>query len=230
MVAKSVADPEAAAQEAARIIEEASAAAIRERGRFNMAVSGGKTPWRTLEILADSSLSWSRTSLFQVDERIAPTGSPERNLTHLVLSLPLVCQAAIRPMPVGADDLYTAAAGYEYSLPDRFDLIHLGLGPDGHTASLVPGDGVLEVSDRAVALTDGEYQGTRRMTLTYPPLNRARKILFLVTGEEKRDALSRLLAGDRTIPAGRVENPDMLTVTDLDLTDLDPADADAAGG
>jgi 6-phosphogluconolactonase len=230
MVTKSVADPEAAAREAARIIEETASAAIRERGRFNMAVSGGRTPWRTLELLADSSLNWSKTSLFQVDERIAPTGSKERNLTHLVLSLPLICQAAIRPMPVGADDLYTAAAGYEYSLPDRFDLIHLGLGPDGHTASLVPGDGVLEVTDRAVALTDGEYQGTRRMTLTYPPLSRARKILFLVTGDEKRDALSRLLAGDPSIPAGRVKNDDMLTVTDLDLTGLDPADAVAASG
>ncbi len=230
MVTKSVADPEAAAREAARIIEEAASAAIRERGRFNMAVSGGRTPWRTLELLADSSLNWSKTSLFQVDERIAPTGSKERNLTHLVLSLPLICQAAIRPMPVGADDLYTAAAGYEYSLPDRFDLIHLGLGPDGHTASLVPGDGVLEVTDRAVALTDGEYQGTRRMTLTYPPLSRARKILFLVTGDEKRDALSRLLAGDPSIPAGRVKNDDMLTVTDLDLTGLDPAEAVAASG
>jgi len=230
MVTKSVADPEAAAREAARIIEETASAAIRERGRFNMAVSGGRTPWRTLELLADSSLNWSKTSLFQVDERIAPTGSKERNLTHLVLSLPLICQAAIRPMPVGADDLYTAAAGYEYSLPDRFDLIHLGLGPDGHTASLIPGDGVLEVTDRAVALTDGEYQGTRRMTLTYPPLSRARKILFLVTGDEKRDALSRLLAGDPSIPAGRVKNDDMLTVTDLDLTGLDPADAVAASG
>jgi 6-phosphogluconolactonase len=81
-----------------------------------------------------------------------------------------------------------------------------------------------------VALTDGEYQGTRRMTLTYPPINRARKVLFLVTGDEKRDALSRLLAGDRSIPAGRVENDDMLTVTDLDLNDLDPADAVAASG
>ena len=230
MVTKSVADPEAAAREAARIIEQTAGSAIRERGRFNMAVSGGRTPWRTLELLADSRLNWSKTSLFQVDERIAPTGSEQRNLTHLVLSLPLVCQAAIRPMPVGADDLYTAAAGYEYSLPDRFDLIHLGLGPDGHTASLIPGDGVLEVTDRAVALTDGEYQGTRRMTLTYPPINRARKVLFLVTGDEKRDALSRLLAGDRSIPAGRVENDDMLTVTDLDLTDLDPAGAVAPSG
>jgi len=215
MVTKSVADAEAAAGEAARVIEIAAAAAINDHGSFSLAVSGGKTPWRTLEILADSSMNWSKTSLFQVDERIAPTGSPERNLTHLVLSLPLMCQAAIRPMPVGAEDLETAAQSYEYSLPGRFDLIHLGLGPDGHTASLVPGDPVLDVTDRGVALTGGEYQGTRRMTLTYPVLNAARKILFLVTGDGKEDALKKLIAADPSIPAGRVENSNMLTVTDL---------------
>ncbi|MGK2932581.1 MAG: 6-phosphogluconolactonase [Solirubrobacterales bacterium] len=215
MVTKSVADAEAAAGEAARIIEMAAAAAISERGEFNLAVSGGKTPWRTLELLADSSLNWAKTSLFQVDERIAPTGSPERNLTHLVLSLPLMCQAAIRPMPVGAEDLENAAQSYEYSLPGQFDLVHLGLGPDGHTASLVPDDPVLDVRDRGVALTGGEYQGTRRMTLTYPTLDAARKILFLVTGEGKEAALKKLIAKDPSIPAGRVENGDMLTVTDL---------------
>jgi len=217
MVTKPVADAEEAAQEAARIIEMTAQAAVAERGQFDFAVSGGKTPWRTLEILSEGTLPWSRTSLFQVDERIAPTGSPERNLTHLVLSLPLMCQAAIRPMPVGAKDLETAARSYEYSLPERFDLVHLGLGPDGHTASLVPGDPVLDVKDRGVAMTQGEYQGTRRMTLTYPPLNAARKILFLVTGEGKEDALRRLIAGDESIPAGRVRNDNILTVTDLSL-------------
>jgi 6-phosphogluconolactonase/glucosamine-6-phosphate isomerase/deaminase len=128
----------------------------------------------------------------------------------------LICQAAIRPMPVGADDLETAASNYEYSLPDSFDLIHLGLGPDGHTASLVPGDPVLDVADRDVAITEGEYQGTRRMTLTYPVLNRARKLLFLVTGDGKRDALRLLLAGDHSIPAGRIENDSTSLVTDCD--------------
>lgn len=217
MVSRSVADTETAAAEAARLVELAAAAAIVDRGRFNFAVSGGKTPWRMLELLADSDLDWGRTSLFQVDERIAPTGSPERNLTHLVLTLPLICQAAIRPMPVGADDLTTASSGYEYSLPDRFDLIHLGLGPDGHTASLIPGDPILEVRDRQVAITAGEYQGTRRMSLTYKALNRARKIMFLVTGEGKEDALSKLMAGDESIPAGRIENPDLTVITDIEL-------------
>lgn len=217
MVTKPVADAEEAAQEAARIIEMTAQAAIGERGRFNFAVSGGKTPWRTLEILSESTLPWSKTSLFQVDERIAPTGSVERNLTHLVLSLPLMCQAAIRPMPVGAEDLETAARSYEYSLPEQFDLIHLGLGPDGHTASLVPADAVLDVTDRRVALTYGEYQGTRRMTLTYPALNAARKILFLVTGDGKEEALGKLIAGDESIPAARVRNDNILTVTDLSV-------------
>ena len=215
MVTRLVADAEAAAVEAARLVEMIADAAIADRGRFNFAVSGGTTPWRMLELLAESSLNWTRTSLFQVDERIAPTGSAERNLTHLVLTLPLVCQAAIRPMPVGADDLVTAASGYEYSLPDRFDLIHLGLGPDGHTASLIPDDPILEVTDRQVAITTGEYQGTRRMSLTYKAIDRAHQVMFLVTGDGKEDALSKLVAADASIPAGRVRNPNMTLVTDI---------------
>jgi 6-phosphogluconolactonase len=217
VLTRTVADAETAAREAASFVEASAAEAIAERGQFFFGVSGGKTPWKMLELLADGGMDWSKTSLFQVDERIAPTGSPERNLTHLVLSLPLVCQAAIRPMPVGADDLETAASNYDYSLPERFDLVHLGLGPDGHTASLIPNDAVLNVSDRAVALTAGQYQGTRRMTLTYPPIDRARKLLFLVTGEGKEDALGRLLAGDESIPAGRIHNGSMFTVTDVEL-------------
>lgn len=217
MVAKVVGDPEQAAAEAARVIGIAGEAAIRERGRFNFAVSGGKTPWRMLEMLADGGLEWSKTLLFQVDERIAPSGSPDRNLTHLVLSLPLDCQASIRPMPVGGEDLEDAAASYGWSLPERLDLIHLGLGPDGHTASLVPGDPVLEVDDRPVAVTGGEYQGTRRMTLTYPALDRARRIVFLVTGEDKDEALGKLMAGDRSIPAGRITNSNVLVVTDREV-------------
>ncbi|MCB0857539.1 MAG: 6-phosphogluconolactonase [Solirubrobacterales bacterium] len=215
MVTRVVADAEAAAVEAASFVEMVAAAAIADRGRFNFAVSGGKTPWRMLELLAESELNWTRTSLFQVDERIAPTGSMQRNLTHLVLTLPLVCQAAIRPMPVGADDLTTAASGYEYSLPDRFDLVHLGLGPDGHTASLVPNDPILDVTDRQVAITAGEYQGTRRMSLTYKAIDRARQIMFLVTGEGKEGALSKLEAGDPSVPAGRISNPNITLITDI---------------
>jgi 6-phosphogluconolactonase len=222
LVTRFVEDDESAAAEAARIVELAAEAAIADRGRFNFAVSGGKTPWRMLELLAESDLNWTRTSLFQVDERIAPTGSMQRNLTHLVLTLPLICQAAIRPMPVGADDLATAASGYEYSLPDRFDLIHLGMGTDGHTASLVPGDPILEVSDRQVAITSGEYQGTRRMSLTYKALDRARQILFLVTGDDKEEALAKLVDSDPSIPAGRLKNPNVTLITDIDIRDSEP--------
>ena len=217
MVAKVVEDREQAAAEAARVIGIAGDAAIRERGKFEFAISGGKTPWRMLELLADGGLDWSKTLLYQVDERIAPSGSPERNLTHIVLTLPLACQGSIRPMPVGGEDLEGAAASYGWALPERLDLIHLGLGSDGHTASLVPGDPVLEVDDRLVALTEGEYEGTRRMTLTYPALDQARRIVFLVTGEDKEDALVKLIDRDPSIPAGRINNENVLVVTDREV-------------
>lgn len=223
MLVRAVGDADEAARTAAALIEVTAAEAIAERGRFNFAVSGGKTPWKALAFLSDGGMDWSKTNLFQVDERVAPTGSPDRNLTHLVLTLPLACQVAIRPMPVGASDIEAAAAEYAESLPERFDLIHLGLGPDGHTASLIPGDPVLEAGDRDVAVTTGEYQGTRRMTLTYPAINRARKLLFLVTGEDKADALGKLLAGDSSIPAGRVEGEDAFLVTDLPVEEGDHA-------
>jgi 6-phosphogluconolactonase/glucosamine-6-phosphate isomerase/deaminase len=117
-------------------------------------------------------------------------------------------------MPVTQRDLEGAAREYESQLPDPLDLVHLGLGPDGHTASLVPGDPVLEVADRRVALTETTYQGHPRMTLTYPAIDAAGQIVWLVTGEEKRDALVKLLAGDPTIPAGRVRNDRMTVVAD----------------
>jgi 6-phosphogluconolactonase len=117
-------------------------------------------------------------------------------------------------MPVTQRDLEAAAREYEALLPERLDLVHLGLGPDGHTASLVPGDPVLEVRDRRVALTEGEYQGHRRMTLTYPAIDEARQVLWLVTGAEKREALAKLLAGDPSIPAGRVANENIVVVAD----------------
>ena len=209
-----VEDAEAAAHGAAGLIADAARVATAERGRFSFAVSGGRTPWRMLSLLADEDLPWERTEIFQVDERVAPAGSEARNLTHLILSLPLERQGAIRPMPVGEDDLEAAAARYEQALPERLDLVHLGLGPDGHTASLVPGDPVLEVSDRRVALTAGEYKGYRRMTLTYTALAAARRILWLVTGEDKRSALAGLLRNEASIPAGRVAAADAIVIAD----------------
>lgn len=187
--------------------------AVAERGRFTFAVSGGRTPWAMFADLADEDMPWDRTAIYQVDERVAPAGDPDRNLGHLLASLPVESGAEIHAMPVEEDNLEAAAADYARSLPESFDLIHLGLGPDGHTASLVPGDPVLEVKDRGVALT-GVYQGRRRMTLTYPALNAARQVLWLVTGEDKVDALRRLRAGDSSIPAGRVAAANALFIAD----------------
>ncbi len=205
-------DAAAVAERGAEYVAEQARAAIADHGRFSFAVSGGHTPWAMFAHLV-GKMPWEKVTIYQVDERVAPDGDPDRNLTHLRRSLPPGGAADVRAMPVGAHDLDAAAADYARSLPDALDLVHLGLGPDGHTASLVPGDPVLEVTDRGVALTS-VYQGHRRMTLTYPTLNRARQVLWLVTGEDKVDALRRLRAGDRSIPGGRVEAANALVIAD----------------
>jgi 6-phosphogluconolactonase len=213
VTAEVLADADAAARRGAELIAAAAVAAIDATGAFSLAVSGGHAPWRMFELLGAHGLEWGRVELFQVDERIAPAGDPDRNLTHLEASLPTAAQRSVRAMPVEDADLDRAAAGYAEALPERLDLVHLGLGPDGHTASLVPGDPVLEVTDRLVATT-GEYQGRRRMTLTYRALALARGILWLVTGADKPEALAKLQAGDRSIPAGRVENAKAALICD----------------
>lgn len=206
-------------RDASRYAAEAVAAtgrdAVEARGEFELALSGGKTPWAMIGQLGEmEGMPWEEAHIYQVDERVAPPGDDARNLTHLVQMLSLDHQAALRPMPVTSRDLELSAAEYEVHVPERLDLVHLGLGPDGHTASLVPGDSVLEVDDRRVAMTSGAYQGHRRMTLTYPALSAARRILWLALGEGARDAVAKLLAGDTSIPAGRVENENMLLVCD----------------
>jgi 6-phosphogluconolactonase len=210
-----VADERAAARRGAELIAAAGQAAVAARGSFSLAMSGGRSPWAMLAFLGDlQEMPWAETELFQVDERIASPGSEDRNLTHLVLGLSIEHQVALRPMPVTQRDLNAAAREYESSLPEPLDVVHLGLGPDGHTASLIPGDPVLDVSDRRVAITETAYQGHRRMTLTYPALAAARRIVWLITGAEKRDPLAKLLADDPSIPAGRVENDCMVVVAD----------------
>jgi 6-phosphogluconolactonase len=216
-------DADAVAQAAAGLLAAEAREAIAARGRFVIAVSGGKTPWAMLRALAEEQVPWSGLEIVQVDERVAPVGHPDRNLTHMQESLldrsPLRPER-IHPMPVERTDLEAGAAEYAQALaalagaPPVLDVVHLGLGPDGHTASLVPGDPVLDVTDRDVAIT-GVYQGRQRMTLTYPAINRARMILWLVTGAEKHEILQRLLAADSSIPAGRVRQDNAVVLADL---------------
>jgi len=207
-------DASAAAERFAKLLAERARDVVAERASFTAALSGGSGPWEAFRLLAGEDVPWDDVELFQVDERVAPYGDDARNLTHLEESLPSAAWARMRPMPVESDDLDAAAAEYAALLPDTLDLAHLGLGPDGHTASLVPGDAVLGVRDRDVALTAGEYQETRRMTLTYPMIDRSRELLWLVTGESKVEPLQKLLAGDPSIPAGRVRAARSLIVAD----------------
>ena len=215
-------DADAVAREAAKIIAAEAREAVGARGRFIMAVSGGHTPWQMLRALAKENVPWKAVHLLQVDERIAPAGDPDRNLTHLRESLlehaPLG-EEQIHAMPVEEADLEGAARRYAHTLeqiagtPPVLDLAHLGLGPDGHTASLVPNDPVLSVVDRDVALS-GVYMKRRRMTLTYPMLNRSRRILWVVTGADKVAMLHRLRAADASIPAGRVDQENASALAD----------------
>ena len=198
-------DADAVARRGAELIAEAARDAVAAHGSFAMAASGGHTPWAMYGQIEEQELPWAKTEIFQADERIAPAGSPERNLTHLIAALSIGAQGSLRPMPVNDPDPDAAAERYGDSLPEALELVHLGLGPDGHTASLVPDDPVLEVTDSRVAVTGGEQDCVRRMTLTYPVLNATRRLLWVVTGEEKREPLAKLLDRDGSIPAGRVE-------------------------
>lgn len=215
-------DDDGVARKAAAIIADAARAAATSRGRFTLAVSGGHTPWLMLRALADDEVPWQQVHVVQVDERVAPAADPDRNLAHLRASLldrvPLPPDH-IHAMPVEAADLNRAAEQYARILrdvagsPPVLDLVHLGLGPDGHTASLVPGDPVLDVTGMDVAVS-GPYQGRRRMTLTFPIINRSRLVLWLVTGGEKAQTLVRLRDGDRSIPASRVRQDRAVVLAD----------------
>ena len=234
MEIKILADDESAARAAAGMIAEAARTAVGARGCFAMAVSGGRTPWIMMRALANEQVPWESVHVFQVDERVAPAGDKDRNLTHLRETL--LDHTPIRPeqihaMPVESPDLQAAAEEYAATLFEItgslpvLDLVHLGLGPDGHTASLVPGDPVMQVTQADVSLT-GFYQGRRRMTLTYPAINRARRILWLATGSEKAEMLARLQQGDSTIPAGRVAQERAVIVADrLAAANLQLADS-----
>jgi len=206
------ADDGSLARAAAAYVSDVANRCVERQGGFAFAVSGGRTPWAMFAALSEHAMPWAATVIFQVDERVVAVDDPERNLTQLRQSLADV-PARIEPMDVEDADLDAAAARYAQLLPARLDLVHLGLGADGHTASLVPGDAVLDVSDRRVAVT-GVYEGHRRMTLTYPALAAADQLLWLVGGANKREALAGLLAGDTTLPAGRVEAPRSLIMAE----------------
>jgi len=217
-----LADANAVAARAADFIAAEARRTSAARGRFTFAVSGGRTPWQMLRELASGNVPWQSVHLFQVDERVAPAGDLDRNLTHIgdsLLAHVALPAANVHAMDVEATDLGAAAATYARELetcagtPAVLDLVHLGLGPDGHTASLVPGDPVLTEAHRDVAQT-APYQGHRRMTLTYPILNRSCCVLFVVTGAEKVPALAKLRARDPTIPAGRVTGRRALIIAD----------------
>jgi 6-phosphogluconolactonase len=206
----------------ADLVFELASEAISERGQFMMALSGGSTPWVMLRKLAERDLPWESVKVIQVDERVAPDGDPERNLTHIVENfsgrIPLPADN-LHAMPVTEDDLDQAALRYQQELVELagempvLDLVHLGVGGDGHTASLVPDDPVLEVNDRDVAVTES-YGGLRRMTLTYPIINRARNILWLIAGQGKAEILNRLIQADPGIPSGRVNQSDATVIAD----------------
>jgi 6-phosphogluconolactonase len=206
-------DAAAAARRGAATIAAAARAAVSERGAFALAVSGGPSPLPMFEALGAEDVPWTRTGIWQVDERVAPEGQRDRNLTGLLDRLPPQARSVVRPMPVTDPDLEDAALRYAATLPPAFDLVHLGIGADGHTASLVAGDRALDVTDRDVVVT-AVYQGRRRMTLTYPVLDRARFVLWHVTGPEKAGILPRLLASDPRIPGGRVGARRQLVVAD----------------
>ncbi len=218
-------DADAVAKKAALFIASQARTAVAAHGRFSFAVSGGRTPWRMLRLLANEDVP--SVDIVQVDERVAPAGDPIRNLTHVresFLEFVSLSTDRVHAMPVESSDLDSGAAQYATMLqkiagrPPILDLVHLGLGPDGHTASLTPGDPILNVADKDVATT-GVYQGHRRMTLTYPILNRARVILWLITGRDKRDALRRLRDADRSIPAGRVGQANAIVLADSEAAD-----------
>jgi 6-phosphogluconolactonase len=195
------------------LLAEAIAAAIASDRRAAWAVSGGRGAATMLERLGAHDIRWGEVDTWQVDERVAPAGDPDRNLTLQLRALPAGATRTLRPMPVEEADIDLAADRYAAELPASFDVVHLGLGVDGHTASLVPGDPILDARDRTVGVT-GSYEGRRRMTLTYPGLALAARAVWLVTGAEKHDAIRRLLARDPSIPASGVTIPDQVLVVD----------------
>lgn len=219
---KIVSDAAAAAAAAADQLARWIAEVVEARGHATIALSGGQTPWQMLEYFRRQALHWNALQVFQVDERIAASGGERRNaarIEELICGKDALPAANFHAMPVEAPALEAAAERYAALLvqfagdPPVLDVVHLGLGADGHTASLVPGDALLDAARREVGVS-GPYQGLRRMSLTFAPLSRARHVLWLVTGGGKAEVLRRLAEGDRGIPAGRVARAQALVIAD----------------
>jgi 6-phosphogluconolactonase/glucosamine-6-phosphate isomerase/deaminase len=207
---------EDAAGWAARSIARRLVGAVRKSGRASLAVSGGSTAPPMLAAMAACDVPWDVVDVWQVDERVAPDGDRDRNANQLT-ALP----GRHHLMPVTARDLRRAAARYAATLPERLDVVHLGMGPDGHTASWPPGDAVVD-SERAVDLC-GEFNGRVRMTLTPRAVNATRSRVVLVTGTDKASVVAAWLAdhplGSR-LPIGRVRRSDTVVVLDPDAAAL----------
>jgi 6-phosphogluconolactonase len=224
------ANPAAAAAAAAGALAGAIAAAVNSRGSSAIALSGGQTPWQMLEALRGQALPWHALHVFQVDERAVSPDDERRNSRWI---RELLCRPAALPtaqfyaMPAehaaldSASDEYGRMLARHAGEPPTLDVVQLGLGPDGHTASLVPGDPLLERAGLEVGVSI-PYQGTRRLTLTFAPLNRARHVLWLVTGASKAEMLRRLVIGDPAIPAGRVARAQAHVVADAAAASLLP--------
>ena len=204
-----VADSVAALVElAAERIERFAADTVAARGRFRVALAGGSTPRALYPKLVDR-VDWTRTNVFFGDERAVPPDDPQSN--YRMARETLLDPARVPPANVfrwrsEAADLDAAAHAYEQALGARggLDLALLGLGPDGHTASLFPGTAALAVEDRLAVAVEVPALGTRRLTLTYPALLDATQVMFLVTGADKRAALADAVRPDSTLPAARI--------------------------
>lgn len=206
-----------AASRGAALIARVVDGAVKQRGHATVAVSGGHTPWAMLRELAQMPLRWDRIHFLQVDERACGIDDDDRNFKHLKETLPENSQIEAMPVERGDEgaDAYAQRLTEVAGTPPVIDVVHLGLGEDGHTASLVPGDPVLAETRRTVAWTR-PYQGLRRMTLTYPVLDGARLVFWLATGAKKHRALRQLLSGDASIAAARVSAAHRLVIADAD--------------
>jgi 6-phosphogluconolactonase len=206
---------------AAQFIAARLTLAIEERGRATLALSGGSTPWAMIGQLAAQPVTWSAVHVFQVDERIAPAGDAGRNWLRFAASAlaARVPRNQQHPMPVELDDGELAADRYSETLvrwagdPPALDVVHLGIGPDGHTASLFAGDPLLEERQRLVGVA-GEHAGYRRLSLTLTAIDGARDIVWYIVGRDRREVASRLLERDPSIAASRVQREHATCFTD----------------